>query len=344
MRESTSLIKNGKTLSIMLTYTCPAECKDCGTLSSPKNRENIDLGTAKKYIDDASNLGYDVVVFTGGEATLRWKDLITAINYATSLGLPTRLVTNAHWATSEKVAERKLNELLKAGLCEINFSTGDEHCRFIPIERVGLATKLSLGEKLGVSVMIETKKSRFVTKDRFLELPVLNDVAAEHLQRLSITESPWMPLNPNIVEAYDEHFPVNASNIGIRKPCDSSLTTYTVQATGKIGSCCGLGMRTIEELNVGQVGEDLGTIQSRAESDLLKLAIHYLGPFKLLQMAAQKNSAITWENMYAHHCQACSRLYNDHSVKTVLFELQDDIFELVKDAMVVDDVIAQCLN
>src|SRR5687767_12928754 len=125
-----SIFARSKTLSVMLTYACPAACKNCGTSSSPHDKNKLNIETALSGIDQARSLGFDNVVFTGGESTLRWRDLLVAIRHAKTLHFPTRLVTNAHWATSLDRASALTRELHEAGLDEINFSTGDEHVRF----------------------------------------------------------------------------------------------------------------------------------------------------------------------------------------------------------------------
>src|SRR5258707_4251089 len=130
------LYKGGRTLSLMPTYACPAHCKHCGTLSSPSDRNSIPLETMLSAIDQAKKLGFLNIVFTGGEATLRWVELVEAISYANRLQLPTRLVTNAHWATNEQEATHRVRDLVDAGLKEINYSTGDEHLKYIPLDNV----------------------------------------------------------------------------------------------------------------------------------------------------------------------------------------------------------------
>jgi hypothetical protein len=79
-------------------------------------------------------------------------------------------------------------------------------------------------------------------------------------------------------------------------------------------------MRITPELNVGiSKGEHiLQNAIHDAESDLLKILLHYKGPEKLLAWAATKNSEIVWENLYAHKCQACLRLYKDPKVASVV--------------------------
>lgn len=340
MSEFTSIVSQEKTLSIMLTYTCPAECKDCGTLSSPRSRENITLDEAKKFISEAKDSGdFSVVVFTGGEATLRWKDLLLAIKFAKERGLSTRLVTNAHWAVRENIAREKLTDLIDAGLDEINYSTGDEHVRFIPLDRVALASRLALDLQLSLCVMIESKANRAVTCETLLSHREFAGVSRDKLDNMSIIESPWMPLDPMTVESYNDGLAATFDNIDVQRPCHVVLSTYTVQSDGRVGACCGLGMRQIDELNIGRVNDRLDDIRSRAESDLILLAIRYLGPFYLLKWAASEDSSIKWEGMYAHQCQACARLYKDASVKQFLFAHVNELRERVMAAATFDESI-----
>lgn len=335
-----SLIRSPKTLSIMLTYTCPAECKNCGTLSSPRSKENISLEDAKRYILDASDKDFRVVVFTGGEATLRWGDLLEGIGYASSLGLATRLVTNAHWANRADQADKKVKLLKEAGLNEINFSTGDEHSRFIPLERIGIAVRAAVSQRLPAFVMVETKKNRAVTKDTVLELPDLRALSPEEMSMVSISESPWMPLDPLEVEDYEEGMAAGQNDVEARKPCHSVLTTLTLQADGKVSPCCGLGIRQLPELMQGKLGDSIEHLQRKAESDLVKLAIHYYGPLQLVKLAADVDPTIKWEGMYSHHCQACARLYTDGRVIKALKSRVEQIQNMVYEAVILDEGVA----
>lgn len=82
-----------------------------------------------------------MVIFTGGECTLLKEDLFEAINYASSLGLATRVVTNGYWAKTDESAKEMVERLVSAGLTEINFSAGDEHAKFVPLDRIVHAVK-----------------------------------------------------------------------------------------------------------------------------------------------------------------------------------------------------------
>lgn len=311
-----------KTLSIMPTYTCTARCTDCGTLSSPHDRAKISRDVILSSIQQAKDLNFANVVFTGGEATLRWNDLLAGIEYAKSIGLPTRLVTNAHWATTAVTAEQRMDALANAGLDEINFSTGDEHVVYVPLEKIINAIKAAVKVGFDVHVMIEMRKANRVSKESIMQHAEILDLPAEAKKRVNVNESPWMPLNPDVKAAYPEGVVANSKNIGCRSGCESVLQTYVLQADGRIGACCGLGMRIVPELSVGlSKGPDFLAKSIRAaENDLMKLWLRYKGPEKILEWISERDGSVKWENMYGHHCQACMRIYTDRNVQKAIRE------------------------
>jgi pyruvate-formate lyase-activating enzyme len=337
-----SIYAKHKTLSVMLTYACPAECTNCGTSSSPRDKNSLNLDVVMRGIEQAKQLGFVNIVFTGGEATLRWNDLLAAIKYADKLELPTRLVTNAHWAINPAVAAEKLDKLLQAGLKEINFSTGDEHVRFVPLERVIYAAITAVERKLIAHVMVELRSKSRISKKSILDHYLIQQLSEEKKKLIQPTESPWMPLNPLHSESYPDGIAINSSNLSSCVGCESVLQTYTLQADGRIGACCGLGMRLIPELDVGKIkGEDfLSEAIQVAEEDFLKVWMHYKGPEKILAWAAQYNPEISWENMYGHRCQSCIRIYQDSKIHDVIREHYHEIIpELLQSVWLRDHYI-----
>ena len=322
MQNFNGIYKGHKTLSIMPTYQCTAECKYCGTLSSPREKIHNTLKDMLSAIKQAKELNFANVVFTGGEPFLRWKDLLNCISYSNSLGFPTRVVTNAYWATSLTIAKKKLDELIEAGLTEINYSTGDEHIRFVPEERIINATIATLEKNLRLNIMIELRAGNKIKKDFILNNKKVNFLHSKNKKMLKITESPWMPLDPFHKEKYPIELVANRDNVEMRTGCDSVLQTYMLQADGKISSCCGLEMRSVSELHTSTVNEKqfLSKAIEKSENDFFKVGLRYTGPEKILAWAAEKDPNIKWENMYAHRCQACMRLYKDPNVKKIIYE------------------------
>ena len=192
--DLTSPVARPRTSVSLPTLQCNAACTDCGTDSNPRARGRLSLENICRAIDEASEDGFVVVVFTGGEATLARRELLAGIEYAAGRGLPTRLVTNGHWSRSEDSARRRIAEWCQAGLNEINFSTGDEHVRVVSIYRVATAARLSVEAGLRVSIMVEYRSDSTVTRR---DLEALLDV--DNLRRnypdsyLSIMRAPGCP-------------------------------------------------------------------------------------------------------------------------------------------------------
>lgn len=341
MAATHDLIRH-RNLTLMLTYRCNAQCKECGTFSSPHDKNDITLETGINSINWAHECGLTQVVFTGGEPSLRWDDLVTCVRHAKSLGMSTRIVSNAQWAKTPELAAAGIKELRDAGLDEINYSTGDEHVRFIPLEHVLNAVQAAVNAKMHIALMFELRAKSRVNEDE-LRADIAKLAPKEEMDKyFTFIRSPWMPLRPDNIEEYPEGLYANKTNVAHRKGCESALSNYVVQGNGKIAACCGLGMRTVAELQVGDAREDvqdgknpLARAVEEAESDLFLYAIHKIGPEKIVAWAAQKDPSIEWENMYAHRCQACMRIYRDPKVKQVIIDhIQELMAEMVYGGMV----------
>ena len=324
----TEVLPIARTLSVMLTHKCNAECTHCGTLSGPKVGGRADLETVLAAIDQAAEIGFANVVFTGGEPTIYFDDLLASIAHAGKLGLITRVVTNGGWCKTPERTDRKLERLIDAGLQEINFSAGDEHQRFISLEYVVNGIVSALDHRLPIHLMIEKVKLRNVTKEVVLDHKALR--SHPHLERLGISESPWMPLDPFQINEYEGGHTANADNISHFSGCDSILQTYVLHPLGEVTSCCGIGARVISELRSEQdfkkdKKDSLSASIIDAEEDFLKLWMRQEGPEKILHWAASHDPKIKWENMYAHRCQACARIYADHDVRKVLFDKYEEM-------------------
>lgn len=304
-----------RTLSVVLTYRCTAQCNDCGTFSSPFDRTRISADNAKSVISQAASLGFANVVFTGGEATLEWESLLESIDHASSLSLPTRLVTNGHWGED---AASHVSQLTQVGLKEINFSTGTEHVRFVPLQTLIKACQ-EAAYHMPTSLMFEIREEGRMSRAD-LDGAILRMAPDLYtMPNFRVVESPWMPLNPSS-PGYSAHLNATRQNVDARKGCDSVLQTYVLQANGVVASCCGLGMRKIKELQHLSFKDDKalhGSIE-QAERDLVKWALSALGPERLVAWAAERDPSIEWEGRYAHRCHACIRMYEDPKISAVI--------------------------
>jgi organic radical activating enzyme len=298
----------GKLLCVMPTFQCTAECAHCGTISSPRDETWLPLEQALASIDQAAELGYAGVVFTGGEPTLATDSLLEAMRHAASRRLPVRLVTNAHWAVDEVIAESLLFEWMCAGLCQLNVSTGDRHARFVPLESVARAIAAADRLQLPATVLVESGGPADITAS------LVRERLAE-----SVTVAEWRWSALTAFPASRPDGAVNRANLHNCTGCESMFTNITVQANGTISPCCGLGIRLLPELQSGHVGVDtLAGAERRAREDPLKQRIRAEGPERILAWAAERDPRIQWEDLYAHRCQACIRLHRDPLVRAAL--------------------------
>ena len=329
------VFRGPRTLAIMPTFRCVANCASCGTLSNPLDETELSLQSIIKCVQEAKRNNFANIVFTGGEATLCWEKLLKAIKETKRLGMMTRLVSNAHWATTPNTAVNKIRTLKKAGLDEINFSTGDEHAKYIPISNIINAIVASISNQFKPAVMIEDRTARRITKKKILNNPEIQKLISANKNCLTITESPWMPLDPFKIEKYQNFELANQDNLDSFTSCDTVLQSLTLLSDGNISTCCGFGARLIPELIVSNIKNPdfLATAIENTENDFMKIWLHYEGPLKILAWAAKKNPNIKWENMYAHCCQACIRIYKDPTVmQTIKENYKEKIGEVLSSA------------
>jgi pyruvate-formate lyase-activating enzyme len=311
-----------RTLSIMPTYRCTAECTHCGTGSNPRDTTSLQLEEMCAAIDQAAKAGYGTVVFTGGEPTLAGSDLLQSMRHAALLGLRVRIVTNAHWAANDDAAVRRVNDFVCAGLAEINFSTGDQHARFVALKNIFHATRAAVAAGLGVSIIVETVKTRSITRESVVAHPEFTRILEDFpFAEVQVLEWVWTPLSPYALEQYPDGFTANKTNIDKREGCDNVLTTMTLHADGNLSACCGVGARFIRELTVGNIRKmNLAEADRIGRRDFLKQRIRAEGPERILAWAGTYDPEIIWENMYAHRCQACVRLHSDPKVRRIIAE------------------------
>jgi pyruvate-formate lyase-activating enzyme len=321
-----------KTLTIIPTYKCTASCKDCCFGSNPTITKRIPQKKILQYIDDAKQMrSIDLICFSGGEPFLLKNDLVKAVNDCCKSGVLSRIVTNGYWATSLKVARDKLSELVKAGLNEINFSTGKDHLEWVDLSYVlnGLEASFELG--ITTALMIELRADSDISKNeiiRFAREEGRSELA-NFLEedRIKSVESPWMSFQE--ISSVDANLTtsgrrLNKLNLDHFGPCQSIFKTLVVSPSEHLGVCCGLPREEIPNLTLGSLAKDsLKFLLSSGRDDLLKIWLFLEGPEQILAYAASHNPEIEWENKYSHQCDVCRRVMTDPVILKAASEIDD---------------------
>ncbi|MCW4043026.1 MAG: radical SAM protein [Candidatus Bathyarchaeota archaeon] len=138
-----------KSLDFLLTFKCPSKCKHCSYRAGPDRTGFIDLEQAEKWLTELIEIQpLQSITVHGGEPFLYFKVLKGIFKKAKEFGIQERwVITNAYWAETEEVAEKKLSELKEAGLKCITFSVDAFHQEYIPIETV--KTGIKVATKIG---------------------------------------------------------------------------------------------------------------------------------------------------------------------------------------------------
>lgn len=322
-------------LTILPTYGCTAECADCCVQSSPRIKHRIPQDRIITYISEAAELHVKLIVFSGGEAFLLKEDLDRAVAHATSLGLATRVVSNGYWAKNFDGAVKRLGLLKDSGLGEVNFSTGDEHQKFVPIQSVVNGILAAHEIDLPSALMIELSGRHKFTKQQFLSIPEIAEAMTHEsfASSFHIIESPWMPFKDSVTIGYSGHDSrvLTAETLPFRRRCTSIFNTIVVDPHERFGACCGLTREETPELNVGSLREhSMRELMNEALDDFMKVWLYTEGPDKILAWAASKNPSINWQGKYAHICHSCRQLYKDpvvsETIRNHFHERVDDVY------------------
>jgi|Deesub1362A_J573_1020465.scaffolds.fasta_scaffold18065_1 hypothetical protein len=142
---------------VFLTYRCTGACKHCLYACSPRwspdwlsleDAERILAGLAwamrGKYPFRGGVGVNEGLHFTGGEPFLNFELLLSLVELARRLEIPSLFVeTNAFWAVNEEVARKKLQALKEAGLDGILISVNPFLLEHVPFSRTQRAVRIA---------------------------------------------------------------------------------------------------------------------------------------------------------------------------------------------------------
>lgn len=241
-----------------------------------------------RYIDIVCNAfpSISAVIFTGGECSLLEEDLTKSISKAHSLNKITRIVTNGHWA---KNSGYLINEWVKAGLNEINFSTGFEHSKFVSTDTLFYAVEKCFEQeslqKIVINVEAFNNQNNNTNALNIKETTWYKILNTKYKERLIILSSPWIKFHTKSLRSNDSDNTLsNDLVMNYDQGCNSILRDIHIDPYGKLLSCCGLSSESTNYLNNGSIiNEDLHSAYESGYYDLFKLWLFTDGPYKILK-------------------------------------------------------------
>lgn len=308
-------------LTIAPTYKCTAACKHCCFRCTPKIDVRLDVDLMHNYIDEAVNSFKTLkgVVFTGGECFVLADELPSLIERATSYNLFTRVVSNGYWATTLDNAIEKLRPLVNAGLKEINFSTGDNHQKFVSLKNIinGIRAAHDLGIR-SMCISIETDPCVDInyTLNEIKNIPDLSLMINNNV--LHIINGAWMHFNKkdeksvDIQGTFQEYYNNN--------PCENIFDNIFINPHSQMLSCCGITVEYNKYLKVGNLlNNSILDLYREQCNDLFKIWLHVEGPVaiynKVIEITGKK------KEIFSHKCAYCLELIRTEENIEVIKEL-----------------------
>jgi hypothetical protein len=324
-------------LTVLTTSQCSAACAHCSMNSGPRRRDKLDFPKIRAAIDGLhAARPLDVVIFAGGEPTFLGEALLDSIAHADSLGINTRIVTNAFWAGTPAKAEAMITELRQAGLRELNISADDYHLPFIAFDNVVRAWRAAKGRGFGAVVIANCAGPRSqLTADEIMHrlgerLPVRFDDAGQstplppasadgtiyllsnsYLQRLGRARG--------VIDCADLFLPKDES--ALSGGCPWAVKSAALSPKNHLVACCGVEAEGNPVLDFGDTGESgVQALVDKADADIVVNAIALLGPLFLKTFIQARAPQIAFRRRYASVCEICEDIVSRSETRQTLAE------------------------
>lgn len=306
-----------RTLSIITTHQCTAACDHCCFNCTPKVTAAIPIERIRSLIQETKAIPtIGLIVFTGGECFLLGDSLDEFIAQARELGHKTRCVTNGYWATKRNASTR-VDKLKRAGLNEINFSTGSKHGEFVPTENI-VRGAIACAESGIISLInIETFLESTFDVEEVTENKTIKELVDS--RRLIIQRNVWIKGDGESTLTHcNEHSRFKEDRLS---GCTTALNVLAVTPSQKLVACCGLHLERIPELHLGSIQDrTLKEVIDSADDDFLKIWIHVDGPERILNFVKSHDVSYFLPLSSTHPCETCLHLYKDPRVHEVIRE------------------------
>lgn len=336
---------NDGVFSFVTTDGCTAKCSHCLMNCKPGLKHKLSFEQMQKAIDQfARKKNAHLVVFTGGESTLLGEDLFRAIRYATFKFLKTRLVTNAHWATSLERARSYIKKLREVGLAEIDFSVDDYHEPFVPLDNIRNAWLASKGVGFDSVVLANSFGPKDKINPDFIreylgeDLPDVGSMCSSDCSGLKRSEDgTFYSIHTNSLqksgraEDLDSDLFMDVENQELLDcACKWVVAEPVLSPLGHMWACCGIPSDNIPILDLGDANKErIDTILKRASKDVLINALYYLGPYRLCKFV-EEHSDIRFKRNFCSACEICSVLTGNKKAVEVLLANKKSLAAVVQ--------------
>lgn len=329
-----------RALTFIVTDKCNITCDFCAPGCSPSHRDRLTATQMIKVVSDISRASLlRLVVFTGGEPMLYWREVRSVIQAIREKSPMTaiRIVTNASWATTRPKALAILTDLHAAGLTELNYSVDDFHQQHIPEARIVNAVEAA--SEVGIPVLLAHKTyPRSKSSREYYEallgrlIKPIDSISDSEFEELGIAISTGYTVpvgrgSDKIVPA--EWIPSRYMDSTSTKyvarswelPCREVLNSFTVSADGKLSPCCGLVDRDVQIFRAGDViNEDAVHVMEKYCSSTIYNWLALDGPVAIRDFINARQYLFDEHAEYVQSCQLCQEIFTNRKALEIILE------------------------
>lgn len=146
--------KVSKSIGFIFTNKCNAKCNFCCNNSSPKGIRGLDTNAILNIIDSAVNFGFRQVGLSGGEAMMRYRDILLIAKKCKSKEITFTLATNGFWARDKAKAIQILSKLKDLGLSRLLASHDEAHAVWVSSQ--SFENMLCAAKEIDVPVLVSS--------------------------------------------------------------------------------------------------------------------------------------------------------------------------------------------
>ena len=311
-----------RTLKINLFYQCTAKCNhcrfNCTNENSPETPDfETPYNTAKKL---KTEFGLDTAVVLGGEPSIFATQTHELLAKLSSLGVSTRLETNACWATDAEAADAFLSPL-KASNTSLMLSLDAFHEPYVSFENITRAIESCI--KFGIKYNLETPYLNVQSKSHPIDKKTqeLESKIKSMIKDIKI-DSGNVIFTGRAADMYGDEFAIGKSIPS--EPCkkvpwwwDGDIETtqlLILEPNGWLTKGCGIAIGNVHKQDIFEIVGSYNAYDNPIFSVLLKE-----GPLGLAR-EAQKHGYIMKRD-YADSCHLC------HESRQVLKSVYPDILQ-----------------
>jgi len=238
-------------------------------------------------------------------------DLFASIAHCASDGLLTRVVSNGYWGKTPRTAQNTARKLQKAGLCELNLSTGRDHQEWVPVSSVINAAVAVADAGISCLITIETEGENTKRINEILQDPLIAPYIKS--KAILVQSNSWMPFHE---DAEDRQQKIDVASF--QEGCGQIFGTVVVTPHDNLSACCGLTLEHIPEMRLGKNnGSNMESLYASQLEDFMKIWIHVDGPYSIIERVMGADSAQYLKNI-VHSCEACSILHKNNRVRNAV--------------------------